>query len=187
MSSRLVPVLLAAAGVVFACGTLPRPELRLRRPAAPEVEIAHATAAPKPRKALPADSAVIDASLVVRQSSDGVRFALAIANGSKHRLEVSFPDGQTREFLVLDAAGREVWRWSAGRLFTQAMQSKLLTVGDTVTFAERWRDAAPGTYTVVATLRSDNFPVTRRAAFVVAPAGAGPAEPAAPSGLTATR
>lgn len=185
MSSRLVPALLAAAGVMFACGTLPRPALRLpgERPT-PEIDIGHADA--PARRAQRGDSAALDASLVVRQSTDGVRFALAIANGSKHRLEVSFPDGQTREFVVLDPVGREVWRWSEGRMFTQAMQSKLLTAGDTVTFAERWREAAPGEYTVVATLRSDNFPVTRRAAFVVAPSVAEAAGVAAP-GLTATR
>ena len=180
MSSRLVPLLLAAAGVVFACGTLPRPTLRLPGNTPPaEVDIAHAEATA--RRAQRGDSASLDASLVVRQSPDGIRFALAIANGSKHRLEVSFPDGQTRDFVVLDGRGREVWRWSEGRMFTQAMQSKLLTAGDTVTFAERWPGAEPGEYTVVATLRSDNFPVTRRAAFVVSPTLAGAAA------LTATR
>jgi hypothetical protein len=52
------------------------------------------------------------------------------------------------------------------------MQSKLLTAGDTLAFREQWRHAAPGRYTVVATLRSSNFPVARRAEFVVGTAAA---------------
>src|SRR5688572_15716431 len=132
MSSRLVPPLLLAAAVVFACGTLPRPELSLGGPKPPEVDIGHDDAKsrrPRPRKATRGDSAVIDASLAVRQSTDGVRFALAVANGSRHRLEIGFPDGHTREFAVVDSAGREVWRSSQGRLFTQAVQTKLLSAG----------------------------------------------------------
>ena len=165
MSSRLVPPLLLAAAVVFACGTLPRPELSLGGLKAPEVDIGHDDQ--RPRRATRGDSAAIDASLAVRQSEDGVKFALAVATGSKHRLEIGVRDGHTREFAVVDEAGREVWRSSRGRLFTQAVQTKLLSAGDTVTYEERWHAAAPGRYTVVAQLRSDNFPVTRRAAFVV--------------------
>ena len=170
MSSRLVPPLLAAAAVVFACGTLPRPELRLGGPKAPEVDIGHDDA--RPRKAHRGDSAAIDASLAVTQSTEGVRFALSVANGSKRRLELDFADGHTRDFAVVDAAGREVWNSSRGRLYTQAVQTKLLSAGDTVTYRERWSRATPGRYTVIAVLRSGNFPVTRRAEFVVAP-GAG--------------
>src|SRR5688500_14098876 len=125
MSSRLVPPLLAAAAVVFACGTLPRPELSLGGPKAPEVDIGHDET--KPRRATRGDSAAIDASLAVRQSRDGVRFALAVANGSKRRLEIGFADGHTRDFAVIDQAGREIWNSSRGRLYTQTVQTKLLS------------------------------------------------------------
>jgi hypothetical protein len=75
---------------------------------------------------------------------------------------------------VYDAAGREVWRWSRGRLFTQVMQNKLLGAGDTVTYAERWKRPAPGTYRVVATLRSENHPISLAARFTVPQVAARP-------------
>jgi hypothetical protein len=186
MSSSLVAPLVCAAAVVFACGTLPRPALRLGAHKAPEVDIGHDEAEP-PRRARRGDSTTVEASLVVRQSGDGaVRFALAVVNGSRHRLEIDFPDGHTQDFAVMDSTGRAVWRSDRGRLFTQAMRAKLLAAGDTATYQARWADAAPGRYTVVAVLRSDNFPVTRLATFVVGASMA--AEPAPPvsSGL-ATR
>ena len=41
-------------------------------------------------------------------------------------VELDFPDGQTHDFVVLDAAGSEVWRWSDGRMFTQAHAEQVL-------------------------------------------------------------
>ena len=115
----------------------------------------------------------LGAELVV-ESAGGVRFALAVANPSKHRVELTFPDGRTREFTVRDSAGREVWRWGAGRMFTQGMQARLLGAGDSVVYEGRWTPPAPGRYTVVAQLRSDNHPIERRLAFTfpAAPASA---------------
>jgi hypothetical protein len=113
------------------------------------------------------------------EADGGLRFALAVANPSKHRVELTFPDGRTRDFAVLDAAGREVWRWSTGRMFTQGVQARLVSAGDSVVYEGRWTRPAPGRYTVVAQLRSDNHPFERRLAFTI------PAEPASPPPLSA--
>ena len=164
MSSRLVAPLLCVAAVVYAFG-----QGALGAFASGSTPVA--TAAPvnpqqKPVVRRAKDAAPVEAALAVRLD-DGVRFALHVVNASEHRLEVNFPNGQTREFVVTDSAGREVWRFSKGRLFTQTVQNRLLAAGDTVTFEERWADPLPGRYTVEATLRSDNHPLVRRAEFVV--------------------
>ena len=41
-------------------------------------------------------------------------------------LELRFPDGQTHDFVVKDFAGKVIWRWSEGRMFTSAMRSETL-------------------------------------------------------------
>lgn len=68
---------------------------------------------------------------------------------------------------MLDSLGREVWRWSDGRLFTQAAENRVLPSSDALRFEESWANARPGTYTVIATLASVNFPVEQRAEFMV--------------------
>ena len=113
------------------------------------------------------DSAIINAQLAVTVASADVRFELHVANTGGKRAEVQFPSGYTHDFVVLDSTGREVWRWAKGRLFTQTVQNRHLKSGDSFRFAERWADAAPGTYTVIATLRSANYPVEERSAFVL--------------------
>ena len=119
----------------------------------------------------------VGAELTV-EAAGGLRFTLAVANPSKHRVELTFPDGRTRDFAVLDAGGREVWRWSAGRMFTQGVQARLLGARDSVVYEGRWPVPAPGRYTVIAQLRSDSHPIERRLAFTVptAPAVPRPAE-----------
>jgi hypothetical protein len=78
-----------------------------------------------------------------------------------------FPSGQTHDVVVLDTTGREVWRWSSGRVFTQVLQNKVLRATDTLAFGERWKDPPRGQYVAVARLASANYPVEERAAFVV--------------------
>ena len=180
MSRSLVFPLIAAAALVYACGG-PRPhaanvpaDAREEADSAAAAGLVLATTA-KPHAAQgatlrrpAADSTPVQGELAVTVG-DGATFALRVMNVTEHRLELDFPDGQTREFAVYDPAGREVWRWSRGRMFTQVMQNKLLGAGDTVTYAERWERPAPGTYRVVATLRSENHPMALAAQFTVPP------------------
>jgi len=96
-----------------------------------------------------------------------VGFAIEVTNDSPKRVELSFPDGRTHDFVVLDTAGREVWRWSEGRMFTQAMQNRLLDAHDSAVYRERWAPPTPGRYTLVAQLRSENYPLQQRVEFAL--------------------
>ncbi len=116
-----------------------------------------------------ATNSPISATLEVRHEGSALRFALDVVNRGKKSIELTFPSGQTHDFVILDSLGREVWRWGTGRLFTQALQNKMLSRGETFSMAETW--SAPtlkaGRYTLVALLKSENYPVTERAEFAV--------------------
>jgi len=142
MIPRLPLGLLSAALLTFACGPRGRSE-------------AHA-----------ADAVATEPQLAVALD-DEVRFALRVPNPGARAVDVEFTDGQTHDFAVEDAAGRVVWRWSDGRLFTQGMQTKVLRSGEALAYEARWDPPAPGRYTVVATLRSPTHPVTRSRTVVV--------------------
>ncbi len=97
---------------------------------------------------------------------DGVTLALHVTNTAASRIELRFSSGQTYDFSVLDAAGREVWRWSADRMFTQALQIKSHDAAETLTVQERWdSEGRTGRFTAVGTLRSSNYPVEQRVEF----------------------
>ena len=151
MNGRIAYLLISGAVLAFACGPRPR---------SGDSIVARAA---KPKSH---DGVVLTSRLAVNLK-DGVAFDFAVTNDGAKRVEVNFPSGQTHELVVLDTLGREVWRWSNGRMFTQSLQNRVLRASDTLAWEERWRDAPAGRYVAVATLASQNFPVTQRAEFVV--------------------
>jgi len=94
-------------------------------------------------------------------AGETVDFVLEIRNAGETALALEFATARTHDFAVLDAEGREAWRWSRGRLFAQALASIELAAGETRRFAASWdqRDASgapvrPGRYQVLGTLAS---------------------------------
>jgi len=97
-------------------------------------------------------------SIAGTRAGDAVRFELEVANREPGLAEVRFRSGNTHDFVVFDDAGLEVWRWSEGRLFTQALQTRQLKSGDALRYEASWNRPTPGTYRVIAKLNSDTHP-----------------------------
>lgn len=151
MLARITVPLMAAAVVFFACG--PRSPSPL--------------ASAKPRTSASKTGKGVVSHVMVDTARGTVRFAIEVNNDSRKRVELNFPSGRTHEFIVLDANGKQVWRWSEGRMFTQAMQNRLLDANDSVVYSERWSPPAPGRYTLVAQLNSDNYPLRQQVDFAL--------------------
>lgn len=97
---------------------------------------------------------------------DNVEFVLHITNNAQKKLELTFPSGQNYDVTVLDSVGREVWRWSSGRMFTQALQNHVLEANETLTYEAAWNpESMRGAFVAVASLRSENHPLERRVPF----------------------
>jgi hypothetical protein len=126
----------------------------------------HASA-PAPVASKTETSAPLASSLKVRVDS-GVRVSLHVTNNTKEKIELRFPSGRTHDFVVLDEAGTEVWRWSSHRMFTQAMQTKMLDPDETVNYEQEWQPhGARGKFVAVAKLNSSNFPIEQRVEFTL--------------------
>ncbi len=148
MLPRIIVPLLVAAALVFACG--------------PRTPNSSASASPRSR-----GEKGVTSHVMVDTVRGEVRFAIEVSNDSRKPVELDFPNGRTHDFIVLDETGREVWRWSAGRMFTQGMQNRLLDAHDAIVYTERWRPSAKGQYTLVAQLHSENYPVRQRVGFAL--------------------
>jgi len=110
--------------------------------------------------------AVVASTLDVQVDSD-VRFALHVVNEGDRKVELNFPSGMTHDIAVLDEHGKQVWRWSDGRLFTAAYQNKVLRSDDTLSFSTAWPSPGPGRYIAVARLVSENYPIEKRVEFAI--------------------
>jgi hypothetical protein len=155
MDNRLILPLLCAATVAFA--------------AAPFSHDGKSIATNK-RHAEERTAPIVTTFDVMRTKNDAdkLTFSLRVTNNTHKMLELRFPDGQTHDFVVKDFAGKEVWRWSQGRMFTSAMRSETLKGKGETVFEESWDTKGQhGSYTAVATLRSNNFPVETSVQFVL--------------------
>jgi len=103
-----------------------------------------------------------------KEDADKLRFTLSVKNNTTKMLELRFPDGQTHDFVVKDFAGKEVWRWSKGRMFTSAMRSETLKGKGETEFEESWdTNGLHGSFTAVAILKSNNFPIETSVQFML--------------------
>src|ERR1035437_6354560 len=154
MKGRITFGLLCAAVLAFACG-----------PRASTGDSAGAIRTSRARSSAPNGPALVSRLVVVVKN--GVAMDFRVMNAGTKRLEGNFPSGQTHEVVVVDSLGREGFRWSKGRLFTQSLQNKVLHASDTLDYDAVWQNAPAGKYTAIATLASENFPMEQRAEFVV--------------------
>lgn len=170
MSSRIFIPFLCAGAVIYACGP------RSSHEAAALKKDSVATPSRVASVALQGEPAVtrtppreVAADLYVRTSGNAISFSLQVVNHTRKGVELTFPTGQTHDFVVLDSAGREMWRWAEGRMFTQTLRNKSLSRGEAFEVAARMSRAplAPGRYVARATLTSQNYPLVREAEFTV--------------------
>jgi Intracellular proteinase inhibitor len=168
MNTRLIISLLIAGSLAFACG--PRSHSEAPTSLASALPLHHTADTPvqhrsgKDRSKLP--PAKIGSRFNVAVSHSDVKLDLAVSNVGGRHAEIDFPNGQSYDFVVVDSVGREVWRWSSRRMFTQGVRNKQLGVGETTQYKETWNAPRPGKYTAIATLKSNNYPVQERVDFV---------------------
>lgn len=145
---KLAPALLLAALTAYACG--PRPP----------VGESHAR---KPESGSRSLTSAVEVDV-----SQGVALALSVRNEAGKKVEVAFPSGLTHDFEVQDSVGRVLWRWSEGRLFTQAMQNRVLEREESITYKAEW---APqdlhGEFVAVVSLKSSSHPIEHRSKFIL--------------------
>lgn len=179
MNIRLAIALAFAGALAFACSPRSRSASRSEPtalatalPLKSATIAANATTEPaeRPHRRSTSSSKIepkLDSRFDVTVAPRGIQFALGVTNVGKKHVELTFRSGQSYDFVVVDSVGREVWRWSNGRMFTQGVQNKQLSTGDTMRARELWTAPVPGRYTAIATLNSTNFPTEQRADFVV--------------------
>jgi hypothetical protein len=109
---------------------------------------------------------MLDSSLEVTVGEE-VRFRFTVTNATGEPVELTFRDSGRADFAILTDDGEEVWRWSDGRTFIQAIQYSDLQPGQEATFTESWPDPTPGDYTAEATLRAVEHDISSRTPFSV--------------------
>lgn len=108
----------------------------------------------------------IASSLEVGIATGEVRLVLHVTNVTRDAIDFTFPTSQRYDFVVADAAGREVWRWSADRAFLQVVTEAQLEAGETWTMEATWPTGQEsGSYLVTGRLTSIDRGLEQQAEF----------------------
>ena len=162
--ARHVLGFVAAVGLAYACGTRTHP-FSMATAAAATNGGGLTTDAVSHRAP---DPASLESTTDVSVSGEDVHFVMHVTNNTAKKLELTFPSGQTHDITVVDAAGTEVWRWSTGQMFTQALRNQPLDPRGALSYSVHWRrPRAHGPLTAIATLTSSNYPLESRAGFAL--------------------
>jgi hypothetical protein len=89
----------------------------------------------------------------------GVVWLIDVTNLAETPLVLHFVDGQSADVIITDESGTEVYRWSAGQAFTDALWDQTIEPG--ATWSIQLHDALPldpGRYLASATVTADNAP-----------------------------
>lgn len=97
---------------------------------------------------------------------DAVEFRLVVSNVGDEPVELAFRSGLLADFAV-HADDSEVWRYSDGRAFTQALRSETLSADGSTAFEATWDAPEPGEYVAVATLEATGVDLGATATFEV--------------------
>lgn len=108
----------------------------------------------------------LEGTLAVDVTPDGVEFEFTIANAGTTPVEVTLRSGAVSDVVVFEDDA-EVWRWSDGRMVTQALRTVALAPGETFTHVATWEDPPTGAYTAEATLEATDHELVARESFTV--------------------
>jgi hypothetical protein len=124
--------------------------------------------APQPSPEAAAGAPLLSSLQATTFGRDSVHFTLQVTNTTERPIELTYPSGQSFDFVVTPA-GREgeLWRWSSEMMFTQALRMETLGPGETRTHAVRWSPPADarGEFEVRAWLTAGDVRAERAARF----------------------
>ncbi|HSL70906.1 MAG TPA: BsuPI-related putative proteinase inhibitor [Longimicrobiales bacterium] len=125
-----------------------------------------ACSAPPPASNVP--NTALATSLQVDVGAEVVTFALHVTNPTRTAVELRFPTGQRYDFSVMTPGGGELWRWSAGQMFTQAVGADTLAPGQSVTYRAEWRPSnQSGRFTARGWVTSEDLKLEQATEFEV--------------------
>lgn len=112
------------------------------------------------------EDVVASLEVEVRGEGDRVRFVFHVTNAGDEPLELTFPTSQRHDVIVTTPSGEEVWRWSEGMAFLQAISHATLASGESWDMEAVWEpEGRTGELVATAVLTARDRELRQRASF----------------------
>jgi hypothetical protein len=83
-------------------------------------------------------------------------FIITLINNSSETKKLEFSSSQKYEIIVTDQNNQEVYRYSDGKMFAQALESTIIKPAESVKWEEIWEGIKPGEYEVEVSILSND-------------------------------
>jgi hypothetical protein len=100
------------------------------------------------------------------RAGQAVRLTLRLVNNAARQMSLTFPTSQKYDFWITSGT-REVWRWSADRMFTQDVTRQELAGQTVAVFSESWNASQMGNLVAHARLTADTYDGEMKGTLVV--------------------
>lgn len=98
----------------------------------------------------------LDCTIAASQTDGELSITLTATNSGEEPVDLTFPSGQTIE-AVVEHGGQEIWRYSDGQMFTQALRTETLAPGEQLAESITWSQPPAGGYDVRAWLCANDI------------------------------
>ncbi|USK34772.1 proteinase inhibitor [Bacillus sp. F19] len=86
----------------------------------------------------------VQLAVETKESPESVQINITLKNNTNEEKNFEFSSGQKYEIIITDSNGAEVYKYSKGRMFTQALQYLTLPPGESQTWQETWDKKSAG-------------------------------------------
>lgn len=86
----------------------------------------------------------VQLAVETKESPESVQINITLKNNTNEEKNFEFSSGQKYEIIITDPNGAEVYKYSKGRMFTQALQYLTLPPGESQTWQETWDKKSAG-------------------------------------------
>jgi hypothetical protein len=79
-------------------------------------------------------------------SFDKNKAVFEVKNQTENVVQLQLSSGQQFDLWITDENGNQVYHWAEGKMFTQALMTKTLKQGESLTYEIEYPELAPGKY-----------------------------------------
>jgi len=86
-------------------------------------------------------------------AGEPIVMTLSVTSRARKPVDLRFRSGQRYDFAIRDGKGKVLWRWSDGRVFTQALGAETIAPGTTLSWQETFPETLDaGSYELIGTI-----------------------------------
>ncbi|PGT81987.1 MULTISPECIES: BsuPI-related putative proteinase inhibitor [Bacillaceae] len=96
----------------------------------------------------------LDLNVSIFPEKQTIKFIITLMNNTNEMKKIEFPTSQKYEIVIKNKKSEEVYRYSKGKMFTQAIETALIKSGESMEWEEIWEYStlSPGVYTAEITI-----------------------------------